>query len=119
MLAHGEIVVAAPHGDVARLLAFAMQARAREGADDALQLGEHAVAAFVVQTAKMAREKCLVIHFVVVSRAPILVGLVSFPQAHFGRGLLAVVTRRRELQLRVLLNRINLVARLSPRRDAR
>jgi hypothetical protein len=37
----------------------------------------------------MAREKCLVVHFVVVSRAPILVALASFPQAHFGRGLRA------------------------------
>jgi hypothetical protein len=87
MLAHGEIVVAAPHRHVARLLAFAMQARAREGADDPLQLGEHAVAAFVVQTAKVAREKCLVIHSVVVSRTLILVGSASFPQTHFGRGL--------------------------------
>ena len=52
MLAHGEIVVAAPHRDVARLLALAMQARAREGADDALELGEYTVAAFVVQTAR-------------------------------------------------------------------
>jgi hypothetical protein len=52
-----------------------MQARAWEGADDALQLGEHAVTALVVQTAKVAREKCLVVHFRVFSRAPILVGL--------------------------------------------
>jgi len=89
MLAHGEVIVAAPYGHVARRLAVTMQARAREGADDALQLGEHAVTAFVVQTAKMAREKCLVIHFAVVSRTLILVGLTAFPQTHFGRGLLA------------------------------
>jgi len=62
MLPHGEVVVAAPHGDVARRLAFAMQARAREGADDPLELGEYTVASFVVQTAKVPSEKCLVIH---------------------------------------------------------
>jgi hypothetical protein len=35
------------------------------------------------------RKKCLVIHFAVVSRLMILVGLAPFPQAHFGRGLQA------------------------------
>ena len=75
MLAHGEIVVAAPHGDVARRLAVAMQAGARKGADDALQLGEDAIAALVVQAAQMAGEECLVVHWLAVSRAPILVGL--------------------------------------------
>jgi hypothetical protein len=69
MLAHGEIVVAAPHGHVARRLAVAVQAGAREGADDPLQLGEHAITAFIVKAAQMPREKCLVVHAVVVSRA--------------------------------------------------
>ena len=72
MLAHGEIVVAAPHGDLARRLAVAVQARAREGADDALQLGEHAVTALVVQAAEMTREKALVVHSVPCS--PLLAG---------------------------------------------
>jgi hypothetical protein len=66
-----------------------MQARAREGAHDPLELGEYAVASFVMQAAKVIREKCLVIHFAVVSRLMILVGLAPFPQAHFGRGLQA------------------------------
>ena len=86
VLAHGEVVVAAPHGDVARRLAVAVQARAREGADDALQLGEHAVASLVVQAAKVAREKCLVVHLPLSPAAPILVGLAVVQQAHFGRG---------------------------------
>ena len=61
MLAHGEIVVGAPHGDVARPCRL-VEARAREGAGDALQLGEHAIAALVVQAPQMTGEKCLVIH---------------------------------------------------------
>jgi hypothetical protein len=43
MLAHGEIVVGAPHGDVAHR-AVLVEAGAREGAGDALQLGEDAIA---------------------------------------------------------------------------
>ena len=39
-----------------------MEARAREGADDALQLGEDAVAALVVQTLQMTGEESLVVH---------------------------------------------------------
>ena len=106
MLTHGEVVVAAPHGDVARRLALAMQARAREGADDALQLGEHAVAAFVVQTAKVAREKCLVIHCCRCLPRADLRRLGLFPAGAFWSRLIwSVVTRRRELELRVLLNR--------------
>ncbi len=61
MLAHGEVVVAAPHGDVARL-AVLVEARAREGADDALEFDEDSVAALVAQALEMVREKSLVIH---------------------------------------------------------
>ena len=93
MLPHGKVVVAAPYGDVARRLALAVQARAREGAHDALELGEHTVASLVVQTAKVPSEECLVIHLPVVSRLPILVGLAFFTQAHFGRGAGTIVTR--------------------------
>ncbi len=74
MLAHGEVVVAAPHRDVAGL-AVLVETRAREGADDALQLGEHAVTPFIAQASKMTREKCLVVHSSPLSPAsPILVG---------------------------------------------
>jgi hypothetical protein len=61
MLAHGEIVVGAPHGDVAHR-AVLVEAGARKGAGNTLQLGEHAIASFVVQAPQMAGEKCLVIH---------------------------------------------------------
>ncbi len=61
MLAHGEIVVGAPDGDVAHR-AVVVEAGAREGAGDALQLGEHAIASFVVQAPQMAGEKGFVVH---------------------------------------------------------
>ena len=65
MLAHGEIVVAAPDGDVARRLALAVQARARKGADDAFEFGEDAVATLVVQAPEMAVEEGFVVHALV------------------------------------------------------
>ena len=68
MLAHGEVVVAAPHRDVTRR-AVVVKARAREGADDALQFGEHAVASLVAQAIEMSGEKSLVVHSVPVSPA--------------------------------------------------
>ena len=93
MLAHGEIVVAAPHGDVARLLrprdAGARAGRRRRSAparrtrDSGLRRAGGADG-----RRKMPRSP-----FCRLSPArPILVGLVSFPQAHFGRG---VAGRRR------------------------
>ena len=85
MLAHGEIVVGAPDGDVAHR-AVVVEAGAREGAGDALQLGEHAIASFVVQAPQMAGEKCLVVHCPYALPPPILVGLAGLQQAHFGRG---------------------------------
>ena len=65
MLTHGEIVVAAPDRDVARRFAFAMQAGARESADDAFQFGEDAIASLVAKAAKMAVEEGFVVHALV------------------------------------------------------
>jgi hypothetical protein len=62
MLAHGEIVVAAPDRDVARRFTFAMEAGARESAHDAFQFGEYAIAAFVAKAAQMAVEESFVVH---------------------------------------------------------
>src|SRR4029079_18702118 len=77
MLAHRQIVVAAPHGDIARL-AVLVEARAREGADDALQLGEYAIAPLVAQAIEMAREESLVIHSVP-SLPPADLSRLAFP----------------------------------------
>ena len=65
MLAHGEIVVAAPDGDIARGFALAVQARARKGADDAFEFGEDTVATLVAQASEMAVEKGFVVHALV------------------------------------------------------
>src|SRR5262245_53944947 len=67
MLSPGEVIVAAPHRDVAWALTGAVKTGAREGADDPFQLGEHPVASFVVQTTQMAGEKRLVVHCPLVS----------------------------------------------------
>ncbi len=61
MLAHAEIVVGAPHDDLARPLRR-MPDRVREAAGDALEIRKYAVAALVMQARQGVREKSRVVH---------------------------------------------------------
>ena len=61
MLAHAEVVVGAPDHDVARPLRGVPDG-VRKSACDTLQLGEHPVAALVVQPAEGVGEERLVVH---------------------------------------------------------
>src|ERR1700742_4136663 len=55
VLAHAEIVVRAPHRDVA-LAAGAVMGRFGKGSDLALEVGEHAIAPLAAKTIKLASE---------------------------------------------------------------
>ena len=61
MLAHAEIIVRAPDGDVARAVR-AVKGRARELADLTLEIGEDAVAALLAKSVQLLPEKRLVVH---------------------------------------------------------
>ena len=61
MLAHAEIVVRAPDGDFARLLARIAQCP-RKTAGAPLKIGENTVASFLVQAFQLFREERLEIH---------------------------------------------------------
>jgi hypothetical protein len=71
MLAHAEIVVGAPDGDLLRP-AVGPPDGAREGAGDALEIGEDAVAALRVDLVDCFPEKPLIVH------AGILAGTVLY-----------------------------------------
>src|SRR5215472_17153150 len=61
MLAHAEIIVGAPDHDVARPLR-GMPDRVRIAAGDALEVGEHAIAPFLMKATKGGIEELTVIH---------------------------------------------------------
>src|SRR5262249_23522299 len=62
VLAHAEVVVRAPHHDVA-LAARRMPEGAREPAGEAFQVGEHAIAPLVPQAGEGVLEKAVVVHW--------------------------------------------------------
>ena len=61
MLAHAEIIVGAPHGHFP-LAAGVMEPGFGEGARDALELGEHAIAALAPERIELILEEGVVIH---------------------------------------------------------
>src|SRR6202000_1703511 len=61
MLAHAEIVVGAPDHDIARP-GWAVPHRMREAACDPLEIGKHAIAAFVMEAVEGGTEELAVIH---------------------------------------------------------
>src|SRR5690554_2648525 len=61
MLAHAQIVVGAPDGDLARLPAGAPDS-ARECADDPLQIGEDTIATFRMKLVNRLGKEPLIIH---------------------------------------------------------
>ena len=62
VLAHAQIVVGAPDGDIARTALGEVLSR-RKRAAGPLQIGEHAVAAFLPDGRQRRREPDLVIHY--------------------------------------------------------
>jgi hypothetical protein len=85
MLAHAEIVVAAPHGNFARSLSRAVKPGARKGADDALELGEDPVSPLVAQAIEVAGEKRFVVHCAFCLPRPDFSPVRGGLQTHFGR----------------------------------
>ncbi len=61
VLAHAEIVVGTPDGHILRAV-FSVADRLREVAALALEIGEYAIPAFLVQTIQLVLEKGLEIH---------------------------------------------------------
>lgn len=89
MLAHSQIVVRAPHGDLAgTALMMVLGARKRTGL--ALQIGEHPIAPFAVKAFDLAAEIGFVIHGVL----PLIVAAGSAPMLSAGaRSLVACCSR--------------------------
>ena len=71
VLAHAEIVVGTPDGDFLRAIGRVARG-AREIAPMALQIGKHAVAAFLVQAVQLALEKSFEVHLILQNRATVL-----------------------------------------------
>src|SRR5215475_11243911 len=61
MLAHAEIVVAAPHSDVTRRLPCPVQASLWERTHDTFQFGEVAVASLFTQRVELTDEEALIV----------------------------------------------------------
>ena len=91
MLAHAEIVVRAPHGDLA---AAAMIEGAREGAGPPLQIGEYPVMALGPERIEARLEKAFVIHGLTTSPRGPRRSIDRNPAAGSG-GLLSRQRRRR------------------------